>query len=660
MRLTVGQRLVLPFLLMALLLVATGVLSSYNLNQLNANTEEILREHQPVLTNIAAIESGVLFHSLKVEQYVTTGNKAHLRAVLKLRGDVEANLAELESRTQGTEDQPRVQEIREAYDTYVSLSDGLQELYHQNPDDTGSVAGRQMRIAALLENAVLAKADALYAAQQSTAQELIRTNRYLYQTYFGITVISSVVLIVLAVALSVIITRSITVPIAHLVDATHKVTAGDLSARAEVRIRDEIGLLAGDFNTMATQLQDVIATLEQRVAERTRGLQAAAEVTRATTSVLDPDQLLRQVVSLVRDRFDLYYVGLFLLDQERGFAVLRAGTGEAGRKMLEQGHRLQVGGDSMIGQCTAKDEARISLDVGEEAVRFDNPLLPNTRSEMALPLRSRGRVIGAMTVQSVEQAAFDEADIAVMQTMADQVAVAIDNARLFAESQAALEEIENTHRRYLGQAWREYTRSQLVSGYAQTEAGTLPLGDTLLPEVEQAIAQRQPLVSDAERPADRSGEVPRSGEIPRSARNDGEARSDGEGRDDGAAPSTLVVPIMLRGQPIGALGVRDTGDGREWTSDDVAVAEAIAEQLALAADNLRLLDETQRRAAHERLTGQVATRVRETLDVESVLKTAVQEVRQALDLPEVVISLTTPGTGSPTAYVQESETKLSE
>jgi signal transduction histidine kinase/CheY-like chemotaxis protein/HAMP domain-containing protein len=233
--------------------------------------------------------------------------------------------------------------------------------------------------------------------------------------------------------------RRIVSPLLSLREGVDALRQGDLGRRIDIKTRDELGTLADTFNTMATQLQEVIGTLEQRVADRTRGLQTAAEVARTTTSVLDPDGLLRQTVDLVRDRFDLYYVGLFLLDEEQRFAVLRAGTGEAGQQMIAQGYKLEVGGDSMVGQCVARGEARI-VDMGEQVVRFHSPLLPDTRTEIVLPLRSRGRTIGAMTVQSVEETAFDEADRAVMQTMADQVAVAIDNAQLLAQTQAALEE----------------------------------------------------------------------------------------------------------------------------------------------------------------------------------------------------------------------------
>jgi PAS domain S-box-containing protein len=180
--------------------------------------------------------------------------------------------------------------------------------------------------------------------------------------------------------------------------------------------------------------------------QRSNQLQTAAEVSRAATGILDPEELIQQVVDLVQARFGLYYVGLFLVDRtgewtdEPGkWAVLRAGSGEAGQRMLSAGHKLEIGGESMIGWCVANQQARIALDVGDEGVRFDNPYLPATRSEMALPLIARGQAVGAMTVQSQEQAAFSDEDIAVLQTMADQVANAIENARLLEETQRVAE-----------------------------------------------------------------------------------------------------------------------------------------------------------------------------------------------------------------------------
>ncbi|RLC95936.1 MAG: hypothetical protein DRI77_09280, partial [Chloroflexi bacterium] len=160
--------------------------------------------------------------------------------------------------------------------------------------------------------------------------------------------------------------RDLILSVTELRQGVARIVSGDLEHKIDIKTGDEIEELGAEFNKMADELFSVIGSLEQRVADRTRGLQAAAEVASATTLVLDPDELLQQVVNLVRERFDLYYVGLFLLDEERQFAVLRAGTGEAGQEMLAQKHALRVGGDSMIGQCTFRTEARIALDVGKE------------------------------------------------------------------------------------------------------------------------------------------------------------------------------------------------------------------------------------------------------------------------------------------------------
>jgi PAS domain S-box-containing protein len=204
---------------------------------------------------------------------------------------------------------------------------------------------------------------------------------------------------------------------------------------------------------------------EEALARRAMQLQTCAEVSHAVSSILDPDELTQQIVGLICERFDLYYAGLFLVDQtgewtgEPGkWAALRAGSGEAGRGMLKRGHKLEIDSKSMIGWCIVNKQPRLAPDVGEEAVRFKNPLLPETRSELALPLISRGEAIGALTIQSSREAAFSEGDIAVLQTLAGQIANAIENTRLYKQTQAALEELEATHRLHVQQAWGSYIR----------------------------------------------------------------------------------------------------------------------------------------------------------------------------------------------------------
>ncbi len=205
--------------------------------------------------------------------------------------------------------------------------------------------------------------------------------------------------------------------------------AVSLHQPGRVFIERDLGVMQ-TFADQATIAFEKGRLLEQ-IQHRTLQLQTAAQVSRAISSILDVEQLVNQAVQLIRDHFNLYYVGLFWLDESGRFAVLRAGTGEAGRAMLDSGYKFEIDGRSLVGLCVAHRQARIALDGGENGARLDNPLLPDTRSEMALPLISRGEMIGALTLQSSQEAAFSGEDAAVLQTMADQIANTIANARQF-------------------------------------------------------------------------------------------------------------------------------------------------------------------------------------------------------------------------------------
>jgi DNA-binding LacI/PurR family transcriptional regulator/anti-anti-sigma regulatory factor/putative methionine-R-sulfoxide reductase with GAF domain len=223
------------------------------------------------------------------------------------------------------------------------------------------------------------------------------------------------------------------------------------------------------YETLSTQLSSALqaSSLVQQLEVRKVQLSTAAEVSQVANSLLDPDDLIQQVVTLVQERFDLYYVGLFLVEEK--WAVLQAATGKAGKKMIEQGHRLQIGGDSMIGRCISHHQAYVAADVGEEAVRFDNPLLPETRSELALPLVSREGALGALSIQSVQESAFGEEDVAIFQTMADQLANAIANARLYDKIQTAYAAVERQVQERTAQLQQEMTERE----QAQEESARL-------------------------------------------------------------------------------------------------------------------------------------------------------------------------------------------
>jgi len=396
-----------------------------------------------------------------------------------------------------------------------------------------------------------------------------------------------------------------------LLGAVSWLASGSLENALKESQRNAVALTGTNRELQASRalLESSMRDLQRRSAQ----LEASAEVGRAATTVLETDQLIRQAVELIREHFGLYYVGLFLVDETAEWAVLRAGTGEAGQAMLARGHRIRIG-EGMIGWSVAHAQARIASDVGADAVRLATAELPGTRSEAALPLRSRGQVLGALTVQSDQPAAFDQDTVVVLQMMADQVAVAIDNARLFAETQAALAELQTVQRRYLTRAWKEFLATRPVAQIDYTQPGTKPGDERLLHEARRAAIVHARTVATG---------------------------SDGKAATPQAA---LVVPLKLRGQIMGTMALHETGHQRPWTTEEIALAETIAEQVMLTVENLRLMDEVQRRAAREQMISEVVVRMRETLDMEAVLKTAAQEVRQTLGLPEVVIRLATADT----------------
>jgi GAF domain-containing protein/ActR/RegA family two-component response regulator len=363
--------------------------------------------------------------------------------------------------------------------------------------------------------------------------------------------------------------------------------------------------------------------------------QAAARLSRAASSILELDELLPQVVDLIREEFGFYYVGIFLVDEDREWAVLQAGTGEAGRRMLEQGHRLRVGKASMIGWCVANAQARIALDVGEEAVRFDNPLLPQTRSEMALPLVSRGRASGAMTIQSTEPIAFTQQDITVLQTMADQLANAIENARLFQGSE------------------RRLTELAIVSEIGQALASALAL-DELLEMVHQQVSrlfdannfyiatyeegsdewtsafhleggQRQP-------PARYKVEAGLTGYIIRNLQHllfrsveENVAFNEAQGTTviGEMARSWLGVPLIAADRLVGVMAIQDYEQEGLYDERDLTLFSTVAAQVAVALDNLWLLEETRRRAQQLEVINEVGRAVTSVLDLDTVLRQVV-------------------------------------
>jgi GAF domain-containing protein len=412
------------------------------------------------------------------------------------------------------------------------------------------------------------------------------------------TLLAGAAVLVVGFALGLVFRRSVSRPILRLTEVAERIITGDLQARAPVESNDEIGRLAQTFNDMTDQLRSTLQNLEERtrvIERRSRYLEASTNVAQAAASILDTDQLIRDVVDLILDRFQLYYVGLFLVDALGEWAVLRAGTGDAGLAMMARGHRIKVG-EGMIGWSVANAQPRVALHAEEDAVRQVTPELPDTRSEAAIPLRSRERVLGALTVQHTIPDAFGPAALASLQTMADQVAVAIDNARLLAASQAALEAERRAYGEASRGAWQQLTHERQTQGYYYSQSGLVPILSSTGPLAEQR--------------------APQSSELP-----------------------ALALPIKVRENVVGAINAHKPSEAGEWTAEEIALLEMITGQLSQAMESAQLHQDTQERAAREQLVGQVSSKMRESLDIDTVLQTAVREMRQALGLAQVQVRI---------------------
>ncbi len=395
--------------------------------------------------------------------------------------------------------------------------------------------------------------------------------------------------------------RSISRSVARLSEGAARLASGDLTYQVTPESRDELGQLALSFNRMGEQLQSFYNSLEARIAERTAELEIinaqmrlSAEVGQAVSSILDIDRLTAQVVQLIHERFALYHVGMFEVDARGAWAIYRAGAGEGAQELLQQDFRLPVDDNSLVGQTIKSGELKLLEDISGVHGRIDIHQVPHTRSEAALPLAARGHVLGALSVQSDQVGGIDQDMVLVLKLLADQVAVALSNAQLFERVQESLEAERRAYGEVSRTAWRQTLQEQLV-GYRYDERGVVALAD---------------LASD---------DLAQSTDLPE-----------------------LQLPVRVRGHSIGKLEVHKVDPQGKWSDAERALLRSLVEQLGTTLDAARLYQDTQRRAAREQLASEVTTRMRESLDMETVLKIAVREMREALGAARVEVRLGVP------------------
>ena len=382
------------------------------------------------------------------------------------------------------------------------------------------------------------------------------------------------------------LTLTVQQPIIFSVNAVLVATLLTLALRrineslAQAHLNDTLLLqLNTDLEKRVQERTAELAESTNQIQKRASQLETIAKTARSAASANNLNELLTTFTRDISERFGFYHVGIFLIENNREYAVLSAANSEGGAKMLAREHRLKVGAQGMVGYVAARGTPRIALNVGEEAVFFNNPDLPETQSEMSLPLRFGGEIIGVLDIQSKTQNAFSEQDVEIFSILADQVSVAIQNARSLEKAQRALLEVELATSQLTGQAWKQHTEMLALQGYRYDGVKSEPL---------------------------RTGTK-------------------------GDTPETLTIPVRLRGQLIGRLKLKASDTNRQWSADERAIIDSTAERMAIALEGARLLDEAQKRATREQRISEISSKLGSTFQLDSILRDTVEELGQALN-----------------------------
>jgi GAF domain-containing protein len=317
------------------------------------------------------------------------------------------------------------------------------------------------------------------------------------------------------------------------------------------------------------------------------------------------NELFPVATNLISERFGFYHIGIFLIDNARESAILQAANSEGGKRMLARSHKLQMG-TGVVGYAAQSGQPRIALDVGADAVFFNNPDLPDTRSEVALPLKAHGETIGVLDVQSTEAGAFTTEDLQVLTTLANQVSIAFENTRLLTEARAALVQVQEVYNEFTRSEWSRAVTLAEQPGF-RYQSGRIEIIENELrtPEVVSAVESGNVVANQAER-ADLKRAV-------------------------------VAVPVKLRGEVIGVLNIESNEPSREWQSDEISLMEAVAERAAFAMENARLFQDARRRASKEQLISEASARISSALNMENILQTTAEELERVLGGSEVLI-----------------------
>ncbi len=410
---------------------------------------------------------------------------------------------------------------------------------------------------------------------------------------------------ILAGLIGALVARQSAAPLVELSNVADEVAKGNMSSQAKTSGPTEVVNLAVAFNSMTGQLRDLINTLEERIEERTNELsiantknerratqfEAVAQLARTIASRQDLDKLLANIVEVISGKFNYDHVGIFLNDDASEYTILSAASSENGRRLFDRGYKLKIGSSDIVASVANTGHPRVAQDLRETPA--DLTAFPETRSQLAIPLKSGEKVLGVIDAQSNTSGSFDQTDIEIFSILSDQIAIAIQNATLFRETQAALSESQILYGTVIKQAWKINTQG--ISDLGYRFAGHLP------------TRLVKPITSPEAYSAMESGDIVVTP------------------HDQTKGDNTLAVPLKLRGEIIGVINIT-MPVGLEIGEDEIDIVRTAAERIALALENSSLLDDSQRRAVRERTIGEMSARIGAGTEIDAILKTAVREL----------------------------------
>jgi len=601
------QRITLLSMIMAMLVAAAGSISYWFARSV-ALDMQIIRQAADQAVQISDMQSSWLSVVGTLDTISLT------RPAEGSKDKLDASLAELNQKLEAlavtqlgfssakiAENQAIAMELRGVGVEVTDLANEIYALSEQGRWGT-ALQRRQVKLAELQ-----ARLDAGLDRLDSNLQnELISRdaqiqNRQEVARFLSLMAVSIAFLIALGVAW--LGRRTIVKPLRMLIKDVNRITAGDLHLVTPMSRHDEIGDLSRSVALMTAWLNDSYEALEARVNERTNDLQrrtvqiqVAAQIARDVAATSNLDTLLVSAVELIRERFGFYHAGIFLSDARGEYTVLRAATGEAGKEMLKREHKLSIGGTfqttGLVGHAVETREAQLARDVALDPFHYINSFLPDTRSELALPLIAADQVIGVLDVQSQIPDAFDQESIAILQVMADQLAIAIQNARLLQEVRDNLYELQAAYGRVERKEWTRLAQTGPVIGFEYNGFEIVPID-----------ANGDPI--------------------------------DTQGNQDDVKP--VRIPLRVRNETVGSLEVWPQPG--EWNESEVNLLTTISSRLSQVFEGARLLQQAQNMASREQQINYIANQMRSASNLDAILKNTVKELGKALGTKRAYIQL---------------------